>query len=101
MLSCFDAEAEAPSVTLTVKVNVPAASGVPVIKPEAVSDNPPGSAPAAIVQVYGGVPPLTFSDCEYGAPGVPDARLAVVMEGAAAIVMVTASSAWLPALSLT
>jgi len=46
-------------VTFVVKLNVPAAVGVPEIDPlEAVKLKPPGSAPALTLQLYGVVPPL-------------------------------------------
>jgi hypothetical protein len=59
------AEAPAEPVTLIVKVEVPCASGVPVIVTEfpvlAPSVNPPGSAPEATDQVNGPEPPLAFT----------------------------------------
>jgi hypothetical protein len=51
------------SVTLTVKEEVPAAIGVPVIAPFAASDNPLGNDdPMASANVYGAVPPVPVSD---------------------------------------
>ena len=59
------AEAPAESVTLIVKVNVPSASGVPLMVSEFAvlvpSDKPVGSAPEATDQVYGPEPPLAFN----------------------------------------
>ena len=46
------------SVAVIVKLNVPAADGVPVIAPlDAFSDSPVGNAPAVTANVYGAVPP--------------------------------------------
>src|SRR5579872_2103275 len=61
------------SVTLTVKLDVPAAVGVPESTPvEALSVIPAGSVPLLTDQVYGAVPPLTVSVNEYAAPTSPD-----------------------------
>ncbi len=49
------------SVTRTVKLNVPAAVGVPVIAPALERDSPVGSDPTVTAQVYGTVPPLAFT----------------------------------------
>jgi hypothetical protein len=47
------------SVTLAVKVNVPAAVGVPVIVPLAAAIvRPAGNVPELMLQLYGVVPPL-------------------------------------------
>jgi hypothetical protein len=47
------------SVTLAVKLNVPAVVGVPEIVPlAAASVRPAGSAPELMLQLYGVVPPL-------------------------------------------
>ena len=57
------ADPEAPSVTFTVKFDVPAVVGVPeIVLPERLS--PAGSVPPDTDQVYGGVPPMAFSACE-------------------------------------
>ena len=57
------------STTLDVKVDVPAAVGVPEIKPVVVlSVSPAGSEPETIENVYVPLPPLTFSAAEYDAP---------------------------------
>src|SRR5262245_32850537 len=51
-----------PAVTVTVKVEVPVAVGVPEIWPVAAAGvGPAGSVPLAIDQVYGGVPPVAAS----------------------------------------
>ena len=53
------AAGEAESVTVTLKLTVPAVVGVPVITPVALSVNPAGSAlPVASAHVYGALPPL-------------------------------------------
>ena len=54
-------EAEALSVTFTVKLLVPAVPGVPDMAPEAARVNPAGSAPLATDQVYGPSPPVAVS----------------------------------------
>jgi hypothetical protein len=46
-----------PSVTPTVKVNVPGAVGVPLSEPAELSVIPPGSAPVEIDQVNAPLPP--------------------------------------------
>jgi hypothetical protein len=54
-----------------VKLNDPAATGVPLSKPE-VNVNPVGNVPALIVCVYGGpTPPRAVTVCEYAAPTEP------------------------------
>jgi hypothetical protein len=57
------ADAEALSVTLTVKLEEPAALGVPDIVPP-VRLSPAGSDPLVTDHVYGGDPPLALSTCE-------------------------------------
>jgi hypothetical protein len=57
-------EADAPSVTRTVKLLDPAAPGVPEIVPPADRLNPSGNDPLATDHAYGGVPPEAASDCE-------------------------------------
>ena len=50
------------SVTCTVKLEVPAAVGVPLIWPvEALIDSPEGSVPEETDQVYGVVPPVALT----------------------------------------
>ena len=55
------AEADALSVTRTVKLLGPAAPGVPDIVPPAARLNPAGSAPLASDHEYGGDPPEAAS----------------------------------------
>ncbi len=50
------AVAEAESVTRTVKVEDPAAEGVPEIAPAEESDKPAGNAPEASDHIYGPAP---------------------------------------------
>jgi hypothetical protein len=58
MLNCRVACVPLSSVTRRVKVKVPAAVGVPVMRPgDVVRDNPGGSCPAASDQRYGGTTP--------------------------------------------
>src|SRR5579859_2207470 len=51
---------KAESLTCTVKVDVPAAVGVPEIWPDEFRLIPGGSEPAVTSQVYGATPPLAF-----------------------------------------
>ena len=52
-----------PSVTLTEKVNVPAAVGLPeMMPPWASSVRPVGRVPETRLQPYGGCPPLAASE---------------------------------------
>lgn len=48
----------AESVTRRVKLEAPAAVGVPEITPSAASVRPAGNVPVAIDQVYGAAPPV-------------------------------------------
>jgi hypothetical protein len=58
------------SVTFTVKFDVPAVVGVPLMVPLAERAKPAGKVPTETVHVYGVVPPLAFSPCEYAVPAV-------------------------------
>ena len=73
------------SDTLTVKLDGPAAIGVPEIVPP-VRLSPAGSEPLATDQVYGGVPPVAFSGCEYATPTVPGGNDEVLMLNAGALI---------------
>jgi len=56
-------DTEALSVTLRVKLDDPAAPGVPeIVLPARVK--PTGRAPLAMENVYGGDPPVALSGCE-------------------------------------
>ena len=57
-------DADALSVTRTVKLLVPDAAGVPAIVPLAARVNPDGGTPLASVHEYGGEPPDAVSVCE-------------------------------------
>ena len=60
---------ELESVTLNVSgVALIAAVGVPLIKPDEFSVKPPGNVPEVSVHVFGAVPPVAASVCEYGVP---------------------------------
>ncbi len=52
------------SATCTVKFDVLAAEGVPLMTPAELSDRPAGRLPALTVHVYPAVPPLAASVCE-------------------------------------
>ena len=53
-----------PSVTLTLKVDVPAVVGVPLMMPAVLRDKPAGKLPLLSDQLYGAVPPLTLTCVE-------------------------------------
>jgi hypothetical protein len=62
MLQVIVAELLFESTTCAVKLNVPAAVGVPVIAPvDVLSESPGGSEPLTIEYVYGGTPPEATS----------------------------------------
>jgi hypothetical protein len=69
------------SVTLTVKLKVPDAVGVPEIEPvEAVKLSPAGNEPELMLQMYGVVPPVAASVAVYAVPCVPfDSELVVML----------------------
>lgn len=52
---------EPASLTRTVKLNPPAAVGVPLMTPAEDRSSPGGKVPEKRVQAYGGVPPLAAS----------------------------------------
>ena len=63
---------EALSATCTVKLAAPAVVGVPLIVPVVeLSARPAGRAPPVTDQLYGLVPPVAVSVCEYGVLTVP------------------------------
>jgi hypothetical protein len=64
------------SVAVTVKLNVPAAVGVPVKPPPLAKFNPLGKLPVVLAKVYGAVPPVAVRVCEYGVPAKPFTKLA-------------------------
>src|ERR1700730_2769522 len=67
----FVAVAEALSLTVTSKLNVPDVLGIPLITPVALRVTPEGSAPSVTAQLYGGVPPWAVNVWEYCTPVVP------------------------------
>jgi hypothetical protein len=94
--------ADAESVTLTVKLLVPAAVGVPEIVPFAASVNPAGNVPLASDHVYGGVPPEAAKLWVYAAPTVPGASVDVVtLTGVPATVIESAAVALFKVRSVT
>ena len=75
---------EAPPVTSTVKLDVPAVVGVPLKTPAALRVNPAGGVPTVTNQLYGGVPPVAANVWLYAVPTVPAVSgLVVVIAGAA------------------
>jgi hypothetical protein len=93
MEKAFCAEPDAESLTLTVKLKVPAVCGVPLITPPELNDSPLGKdpLPATMLHVYGGVPPDAVSAWKYGvptkAPTSGDPVVIVTEVGAGAIVI--------------
>jgi hypothetical protein len=67
-VACATGDSE--SIAVTVKFEVPADVGVPVIVPAADSVSPAGSTPDVTDHVTGGVPLIAFSEAEYLAPTV-------------------------------
>src|SRR5262245_21631985 len=61
-------------VTRIVKLKMPAAVGVPLIKPPVDSVRPSGNAPEVRDHVKGVVPPVADNVCEYGIPILPVGR---------------------------
>src|SRR2546421_146265 len=81
-----EAPAPAASTTWRVKLDIPAAVGVPGMAPVlAPRLSPAGSAPAVTDQVSGAVPPAAAAVCAYAVPSVPPGRDVVVMLSADAI----------------
>jgi hypothetical protein len=60
------------SVTRIVKLNEPAAVGVPLNVPPDERLSPSGKKPEANDHVYGDVPPVAVNAWEYDAPTAPD-----------------------------
>jgi hypothetical protein len=82
------------SVTLTVKLDVPVAEGVPEIVPvELPRDNPAGSEPLITDQLYGVMPPVAARVWLYAAPSTPFGTLVVVITRSAGG-LITIESAW-------
>jgi hypothetical protein len=82
MLKMAEAEVagEPESVTLIVKLKVPAFVGVPEIIPVvADSARPLGKAPEVTPQLYGAVPPFAVSVVEYTLPVCPEGHELVVI----------------------
>ena len=52
------------SVTVTVKLEVAAVVGVPVMLPEVLSDRPPGRLPEVTLQEYPPLPPEAAREAE-------------------------------------
>jgi hypothetical protein len=72
-----------PSLTVTVKLLVAVAVGVPEIRPVAeASLRPAGRLPLVTDQVYGVVPPLACSTFEYFVPLTPEGKDDVVTASA-------------------
>lgn len=69
------------SDTCTVKLDVPAVVGVPVIAPlVAFKLKPAGKVPVVIFQLYGAIPPVAVNVALYITPAVPPGSDVVVME---------------------
>lgn len=72
---------ESESITCGVKLNVPAAVGVPDITPVEEAKVKPGGSVPVTLQVKGAVPPLRWRVWLYGVPTVPLGSEVVVMFG--------------------
>jgi hypothetical protein len=75
------------SVTRTVKFDVPAVVGVPLMTPPELKLKPAGRLPVCRFQLYGVTPPVAASVCEYAVPTAPLGRLAVVTDRSTGIAM--------------
>src|SRR5262249_7291863 len=83
--ACFWEVVDLESVTTTVKLNVPAADGVPRTNPLAPSSTRPGGRdPPAIDHAYGGTPPVAVNCCWNGEPSEPAAKPSVVIKSGGA-----------------
>jgi len=90
------------SANLTVKLDVPAAEGVPPMIPLAAARlRPCGNIPSDIVQVTGDTAPDTARVAKYGEPAVPLGNAAVVITGLELTMIVRGCEAVVPALSRT
>ena len=64
------------SLTLTVRLEVPAVVGIPLtVQLFGASVSPAGSAPVVILQVKGGFPPVTPKTWLYGVPTIPPGKV--------------------------
>jgi hypothetical protein len=81
-VSAWSSVLAAESRTLTVKLEVPAASGMPTnVLVSGTSRMPVGRLPETMLQVYGAVPPVTARVCEYVVPTEPAGSEVVVILG--------------------
>src|SRR5215471_12573305 len=79
------------SVTRTVKFEMPAVVGAPVIAPDdAFNDNPAGKVPVITSHVYGMVPPAATRVAEYAELTTPTGSDVVVIESAGLTVIESA-----------
>ena len=72
-------EAAFASVALSAKFAIPTVAGVPLIWPEELNVKPGGNVPLAIVQVYGGLPPIACRPWLYATPTSPLGREMVLI----------------------
>ena len=85
------AEADALSVTHTVKLLDPAVPGVPDMVPAAARLNPAGNVPLATAHEYGGDPPVAPSAWEYATPTVPAGSDDVVIPKTGGLIVIVKS----------
>jgi hypothetical protein len=76
----LDAVVPEPSLTRTVKLDVPVDDDVPETVPETASERPGGNEPDSTDQLYPPVPPAAEIGCEYATPTVPLGSDAVATE---------------------
>ena len=87
------------SATCTVKLDVPAAEGVPLMAPAELRERAAGRLPALTVHVYPPVPPLAAKGCEYAVPTTPFGSDEVVTDNPAPTAIVRGALALAPELS--
>ncbi len=101
MVNVADAFPPRVSVACTANVVLPASEGVPEMIPDPLRDKPAGKTPVPTDQVYGPVPPLAASVCEYGVPAIPLGRDGVVTVTPGLTVMLKGPFALAPEVSIT
>jgi hypothetical protein len=82
---------EDESVTVAVKLEVPAVVGVPLRVPLLARESPLGS-PLGTVNLYGAVPPVAARVAEYAVPAVPEGSEAVVNDTGVVVVAAVATA---------
>lgn len=91
-------EAESAARTVKLKdVSLATAAAKPLMRPDAVSRlNPPGNAPAVMLQVYGAKPPEACSVKSYGFPPLVDGSCEVLTASGEGVEIVKAEAEEVP-----